>query len=573
VGSPCNIGEGSTRAQELPLVLLFEVKPVSDADRENLAADRYTVRGEEIDLVRPIDWQMDPHDNQSWRFWFHTLQFLDVPLRVYEDEGDLDALAKARDIALDWVSGNPIGGERTGDFAWYDMGTGVRAAFLGYVWRETRRNGLLDPEQETDLTAALRLHARWLSDEKNYTPHSNHGLFEDAGLYVMGAYAGELPDAAGWRDLAERRFLETLSRHIEFDEGVHKEHSPGYQMYIRDLVKQLREQGGIGGDRIAGLLERLDAAAGWMVMPDGTMSPFGDTDMIEAPAFAREAADQEGLRVFFEAGYAFVRRGSSYLALTCCHHSRAHKHADELSWCLHEGDHLIVGEASRFGYRDEKDPARIYARSSHGHNVLIVDDQSFPWPDHNPYGSGLLAAGEGGGWYAILGRNPLLDGVDHRRLLLYRPGELVVVADELESKAEHTIDRRLHFGPELVAAVSGSEVVARADGNPVAALFEASEVPVEVTLARGEVEPRMDGWTFPRDNTKVPSDAVTLRTRLASGTLVHGVAVGRGAPDAVTVKVEEGLVIVEISRDGNRERLRVSRSDRELDVVSAPVPA
>jgi hypothetical protein len=157
--------------------------------------------------------------------------------------------------------------------------------------------------------------------------------------------------------------------------------------------------------------------------------------------------------------------------------------------------------------------------------------------------------------------------------LLYRPGELVVVADQLESKAEHTIDRRLHFGPELVAAVSGSEVVASADGSPVAALFEASAVPVEVTLARGEVEPRMDGWTFPRDNTKVASDAVTLRSRLASGTLVHGVAVGHGVPDAVTVRVEEGLVTVEISRNGSVEGLRVSRSERELEVVSAPVPA
>ena len=53
----------------LPLVLLFEVSPVSDADRANLAVDVYRVRGKDTNLLAPIDWQMDPHDNLAWRFW------------------------------------------------------------------------------------------------------------------------------------------------------------------------------------------------------------------------------------------------------------------------------------------------------------------------------------------------------------------------------------------------------------------------------------------------------------------------------------------------------------------------
>jgi hypothetical protein len=91
---------------DLPLVLLFEVPPVSETDRENLADDRFKVRGTVVHLVPPVDWQMDPYEHISWRFWFHTMQFLDVPLRIYEQEGDLGALAKARDLMLDWVSRN-----------------------------------------------------------------------------------------------------------------------------------------------------------------------------------------------------------------------------------------------------------------------------------------------------------------------------------------------------------------------------------------------------------------------------------------------------------------------------------
>ena len=558
---------------ELPLVLLYEVPQLWDADRENLAKDRYTVRGTVVELVPPIDWQMDPYDNLNWRFWFHAMQHLDVPHRIYEQDGDLEALGKARDMMLDWVSANPIGGDRTGDYAWFDMSAGIRAAFLGYVWRECRRNDLLEPEQERELTESLRVHAQWLSDDENYTRETNHGLFEDAGLFVMGAYAAELPESAAWRELGEARFLETLERHVQFEEGVHKEQSPSYHFYIRDVVKLLNEQAGIGGERLAELVRKLDAAAGWMVLPDGTMTPFGDTDMEEAPAFAREAAGEEGLRAFPRTGYAFVRRNGSYLGVTCCYHSYAHKQADELSWCLFENGRLVVGEAGRYGYRDEKDPARIYARASHGHNVLIVDDESFPYKDREPYGSGLLGAGEGDGWYVILGRNPMLEAVEHRRVLLYRPGELVLVVDRVEAEEEHTIDRRLHFGPELVAAQSADAVIAEdEDGRLLATLFDASEVPVEISLARGEEEPRMDGWTFPRDLTKVPSDAVTLRSRIASGLLIHGLALTSSVPDRVAARSEGDRMVIEVTGPHGRSEVSVAPST-ELSVASVdPAP-
>jgi hypothetical protein len=566
-------------------VLLFEVPPVTDRDRENLARDGYRVRGTDVDLVPPVDWRMDPFDNQSWRFWLHAMQHLDVPLRIYEREDDLEALAKARDLMLDWVAANPIGGDTTGDFAWYDMGVGLRAGFLGYVWRECRRRDLLDAEQESQLTDSLHVHARWLSDDANYKPDSNHGLFEDAGLYVMGVYAAELEESAEWRQFAENRFLETLARHVSFYEGVHKEHSPGYHFYVRDLVKRLNEQGGIGGERISELVSKLDATAGWMVLPDGRMTPFGDTDLEEAPAFARKAAGEEGTRVFRRGGYAFVRRDGSYLGFTAGYHSLAHKHADELSWCLFENGHLIVGEAGRYGYRDEEDPARIYARASHGHNVLIVDDESFSWRDQAPYGSGILASGEGDGWFAVLGRNPLLGGVDHRRLLLYRPGELVVIVDRVEARGEHTIDRRLHFGPDLRASKSDGGVVAKdEEGRAIATLFDASDVPVEISLARGVEEPRMDGWTFPRDLTKVPSDAVTLRSTISSGFLVHGVATTAEAPRRVTVREprslrrrlrrrrsgEDDQFIIGINGERGGSELRVSRMRAELAVEPWP---
>ena len=550
------------KGEELPLVLLYEVPQLWDADRENLASDRYTVRGVVVELVPPIDWRMDPEDNLNWRFWFHAMQHLDVPLRIYELDEDLDALAKARDMMLDWVAANPVGGERTGDYAWFDMSAGIRASFLGYVWRECRRRDLLDGDRERVLTESLREHAGWLSEAENYTGQTNHGLFQDAGLFLLAAYAAELPESADWRRFAEDRFLATLEDHVDFEEGVHKEQSPSYHFYIRDVVKRLNEHAGIGGERLAELVRKLDAAAGWMVLPDGRMTPFGDTDLTEAPAFAREAAGEQGLRAFLRTGYAFVREHGSYLAMTCTYHSYAHNHADALSWCLFDRDHLVVGEAGRYGYRDEEEPARVYARGSHGHNVLILDDQNFPWRERHAYGSGLLSAGQDDGWYVILGRNPLLEPVEHRRVMVYRPGELVLVVDRIWAEDEHVVDRRLHFGPELAAGWDEESIVARSEeGDVIATLFDASEVPVEMTVARGVEEPRMDGWTFPSDLTRVPSDAVTLRSTMAGGVLTHGLALAASVPERVTVRAEGRQLVIEVVRD---------EGDAELIVAPSP---
>jgi Heparinase II/III-like protein len=203
--------------------------------------------------------------------------------------------------------------------------------------------------------------------------------------------------------------------------------------------------------------------------------------------------------------------------------------------------------------------------------VLIVDDQSFRWRDRGPYGSGLLAFGQGDGWYAVLGHNPHLEGASHRRLLLYRPGELVVVVDEVEAIRPHTIDRRLHFGPDLVAARTDGVVVASDQkGRPLATLIEASREPVEISLARGVEEPRMDGWTFPRDLTKVPSDAVTLRTRVASGLLVHVIVLTEAVPERIAARrPRRRRRLLRRLRRGEDEGITVEIGNVELQVTQS----
>ena len=547
-------------------MLLFPTRAVNDGERDGVRYGRYPVRGEVVRLEPPVDWQMDPFENLSWRFWLHTMQFLDVPLRMYEEEGDLDALARARDLVLDWIDRNRAGSDTVGDYAWVDMSAGVRASFIGYVWRECARRGILEPEAEGSLVASIRSHAAWLLDDENYTATTNHGLYEDAGLFLMAIYAAALDGADEWRRSAEERFLRTLARHVDFEEGLHKEHSPGYHMYIRELVLRLHERAGIGGRELKELLPKLDRAAGWLVLPDGRMLPFGDTDLVEAPEFAREASSQAaGLASFLATGYAVVRDEDSYLAMTGCYHTHAHKHADELSWCLFEKGRLLVADPGRFSFSDESDPARVYARSRRGHNVLLVEDGSPRWIDQEPYGSALRATGQGEGWYAILGENPLLERARHERLLLYRPGEIVLVVDRVSGHDGTELVRRLQLGDGLDTRESSGGFEILADGEVLATTFDADERKGEWSVATGIEDPEPDGWIFPREKERRPAPALTLTSSSVSGTLVHGLLLAplSGSP---TVHDEGSGLLVSTEAGTGFPAIRVARSGTRLEI-------
>jgi hypothetical protein len=555
--------EPSERAMGAPSYQgFYEEIPLDDEHVGNAERGRYMVRDAIVELRPPVDWHMDPTSNRAWRFWLHTFQFADVPLRLYQERGLTDHLQRVVDLVMDWIASNPLDGPNTADHAWYDMSVGIRTAIFAHVWQAARHEGLLDRPQQELLLASLEQHRRWLSDPLNYQFHSNHALYEDAGLFTLCARCPELEESERWRAFAQERFLNTLRRQTDLEEGVHLEHSPGYQFHIRELLVRLREGSGIGGAELVRLIDRLGQTAAWFVMPDGSILPFGDTDRVTVPRFARGLRAPDGLLFLPHGGYAIVSHGNSYFATTSCYHTTAHKHADELSWVLYENNQLLVGEAGRYGYRSEEDPQRIYARSAHGHNALIIDDESPDWPSRPRYGSGLIAAGAGFGWYAVLGHNRLLVEDVHRRLFCYRPGEALIVIDQLTVDGERAVERRVHTGEGLHSEMDDGRTVTVAVDRALATVQEWSPAPAELSIIAGRREPRYDAWTFPRDSEEVPVEVISMRGHATDELLVHSVA---AAP------TELAEVTAQTTPDGYRVVARIDGAEHGIDLeISGP---
>lgn len=537
--------------------------------RVNLHKRQFEIHGQLTNLHGPIDWRQDPFGSRSWSYQLHTLVWLKPLLLDHAHRHNLDALRISLEIVLDWASAHLGQNADLSEFAWYDMAVGLRAPYLAYVLRACLIEGVISRDRAGELLQAVHRHGIELADERNHSADHNHGLFQDEGLYLLARQLPVLPLAPAWSELAVDRLQQTLASTICQTEGAHLEHSSAYQFAMISLVSRLADT--IGEPiRFDKLLKRLRQTSTWHVMPTGKVVQLGDTDEIPAESWAMEAtSERHGLKALYQSGYAFVRDGDSYLALSAAHHGLAHKHADDTGFVLVERSQVLLGDAGRWGYY-ESEPDRLYARSAFAHNVLTVDEQDFDWHENQPYRSGLLAAGEGHGWYAILAANPLLlsQGVEHRRLLLYRPAETLVVIDDLQAEKPHDYTRRFHFGPELeVTRDEQSRAIAMGKGL-TATLADVGRR-TDIVLDRGRDEPTRLGWNYPADRKRVPIWTATMHSRAADTTLTAVLTVERDSPairrakieiDRAVVETTTGLVEVLLPPDRNRAEIRFNEA-------------
>lgn len=515
-------------------------------------------------LVPPVDWAQDPHRDRSWVHYLHGLTWLDQLLSSYVRFGDEGALARARDLLLDYVHRNPRGEPSTPPMAWNDKGAGDRAELLGYITRAAACEGMLSDPQAWLLIVSMRDHAAFLSLPENHPVH-NHALFVDLGLARLGRYASFLREGDTWVDRARRTFTATLLARLNQREGIWLEHSTTYQFAVLRLVEQFARVA--GGERLGGLAAVMREAAGWLVTPDNRMAPIGDTNERAAiPTWARaEAADDSGLRVMRRSGYAAVKKKGGYLLVGASFHSTVHKHSDDLGFHLYDGGRDIVSDSGIFSYNLDK--WRDFSRSAAAHSVLTVNGSEFPTLDpKNVYGSGIRAGGRGDGWYAIEGRNPLVrsQGVRHRRVFLYKPGRALLVVDRVRSKGRHRYRRSFQIASGLeVEPGKRAGLALRATG--FSGRLRDSGRRSRRAIVAGRYTPPA-GWSFPSKRRRVARPTVHYRSRARNANYLAAFGL-RGPVRARVLDTGKRSLAVAVRGGGVKPaKLHVTRRKHHLKV-------
>jgi hypothetical protein len=520
-----------------------------EGDVEAARQGIFRIMGEEIELRIPVDWADAPYESDEGAFLLNCFIFADpVMLADAPDELRASVFPALATLYEDWIEQNPqVDHPHPHKYAWYDHSAAARLVHLSHLLRESSRVGALEPEQSEVLASSAIQHVDYLMADENYQHGHNHGMFSDAALFLAADALPFLPESTEWVDVATSRFRVTIERTIEISEGVHLEHSPFYQLVVRGALERFGTRGMLPEDELQPLLERMDEATAWMTAPDGTLPAIGDTSAGVRPTRdVREAAAQSsGLRAFPRSGYCMVRDGGSYLFVTAAFHSPAHKHADDLSYCLYEEGRLLVGDSGNAGY-DYAGPARQYCVSPTAHSGIGVDSYTWIRDPRGGAGSGVVATGSLEDTHAILVENPRIASDDRtaRRLFIYRPGRALAVVDELYASDDEVVERCVQLSSELSAAVleSGAVEIARDRARVawLAPLEEEGGAPDSVAALRGRTTPPLGGLFFPQVD-QVEACTTVAFSRYGGGTFGYVLTLGGGADEPAAAWTEGRL--------------------------------
>lgn len=506
-GAVPKVPKGSVKKlRKSPCPPNYAVRVARPADPDEIRAakrGRFEIEGVDVKIRRNIDWTMDPLGSASFRGRLHDLRWLDVLFYAYREKGDVGALKRAKRIVVDWVENNPLR-EPTTDRTWFDKVAGDRGPYIAYATRAAACEGLLKrPALARKLLGSVEQHIRFLAKRKLYSP-TNRGLFMDLGLIFSGRQMRFLPGATKARNRGQRRFVKNVNDHVIPGEGMWLEHSSTYQFLTISAIERYLEVDKKKRPQLEQLLATMRDTAAWMTLPDRHKLQNGNSFGDKADRFAQKISrDQRGLRVLGGSGIGFVKTEKTYLSLLSNYHSEIHRHSDDLSFDLYENGHRVVSDTG-IPDKDFGTPY-LFAISNSAHSIVEVDGTEFPRDASNAYGSGIVASGEGSGWYGIEATNPLVaaQGVGHNRLLLYKPGSALIVADRLRSSQNHSYRSYFQFGPDFGLERTGDEIRLFAGPDQVDVSTVSTDPSLQIQTVRGQEDPLL-GLVYPGFRDREP---------------------------------------------------------------------
>lgn len=587
-----------------------------------IIAEGWSSAGVTIELAPPLPWtslaRSSAFDLNSWKPITRLLS-------GYSLMGERDLFDAAYAVIRDWVETfHPLTGDvqtprqldafigNQDDFVWYDMSVGVRCYRLAYALEvRARDRGVPDAELE-QLAASLYFHMEALSRPSFFKGHNNHGLYQALGQLAAAQRFIELPKMREYAALASRRLEQMIREHF-FESGVHNEHSPGYHYMLLGTFVGARNSGVLQNFYFVQMLERMEEVLTWMLLPDSTTAPIGDTDVVSVwrrPALAEAYDNRElryllsggktgveprgGVRAYTDAGYAFARlkgedvdgaeSGWGYMAQIAGFHSRMHKQADDLAFLWWDRGRNVLVDPGRFAFSGKTskdtelfkdgfwyaDPKRVYVETTRAHNTVEIDGRSFPRVGVKPYGSALVQAAQNDGLAVFETFTTHFDTVEHRRLLVMKAGEFLLAIDWLNdpSGAVHDFAQCFHLAPEWIAE-AGPRGLVRAtveDGISLCAVDLTGKAALG-PIVRGQTEPELLGWSADKANSLVPASTFAFNQRGSSATFATVFAFAKDvkAPPGTSTIADKPPLRFNWIADGRRRAVGLRRgANQEL---------
>jgi hypothetical protein len=468
-----------------------------------------------IPFALPFDWDVDPYNDQNWRFNLHTLRIADPALAA----SDFDY---AREVFLDWQRWHKncwleeiFCFERVTGQSWDDMATGIRASRLAYLLHST---GWHDEQ----LIELAEQHAERLK-EPEFIADNNHALFQLHGLAAL-CLDRKLRACDGADAFIERELDEVLRDQFT-ESGMHRENSPGYHFFVTDTLARVAPLLEAFAPEVATIVQRAESNKKWLVHPDRTTVLLGDStadrhDLIFPRGNPRcrairsypDAPDCYLIEHFDDVGYVIVRsdwaipaQDASMLFVQGGFFETTHRDADGFSFEWFEHGRMILSDSGKYGYT--KDEWNEYFDSTRAHNTVEVDGENYSIRDGDTYGDAVKWLERTADSFRITMEvhHHVEQDTWHRREIAYVPARQLTVTDSVRSDRQRHYVQWHHFAGQF--DLSGQAGRFRAnDGNIVVDVEVTSSCGESTTyeMIKGQTTPRVQGWASVADRERHP---------------------------------------------------------------------
>ena len=315
------------------------------------------------------------------------------------------------------------------------------------------------------LAQSLDMQAGVLSSDKFYTSHNNHGMYQDFALFCYAHLVCQDNDLkAEYSALSKKRAL-NYWRSCYAKDGVHKEHSPSYANGVTAMLFSFCD---LVGDSDADFCAEARAMGrgtknllASLTKPDGLIPSIGDSKPMPGEK------DDAPIRVFPYGGYGILRSddGNTWAMMSAATHSSVHKHGDDLQVLLYHGGDVLVEAGNRnYNYTDH---LTAYSYSGYAHNVICIDNESFPVNIaksgfqsvlDSAYKTHIVASVTNKAELAVTGCQCRFNGITQRRTLrLCRDGLRADITDVLTSDRNCKATFIWHLAPDISAIIRGND--------------------------------------------------------------------------------------------------------------------
>ncbi|MDW4508222.1 heparinase II/III family protein [Priestia megaterium] len=428
-----------------------------------------------------LTWKENPYKDDSWSFYFQSLDMVGYLTNAYEQTHSQKYLEKAQWYIESWMNANPSPTKQASRFAWKDHSTANRVVTMIQFWEQYKNSAIYDKDFENKLIEMLEKHGDFLMDDKNYSAGSNHGIFQDRSLIELALIFPDMSHSEQWY----KKGMGRLITHVEGDvtkSGVHKEHSPSYHLLVLNLFKSINgfiKQFNVNEPKLKDGISKMEDYLAFIGNQSGDLPMLGDSQPESLYSLNPKSITSQKLlyvvtkgkqgkkpgqeMVYADGGTAVFKNDLNnerplYLLFTSAFHSTTHKHADDLSFILNYGKTDFFVDSGKYNY-SYTDPYREYFKGTLAHNTVTVDKKSFPVTKDQVNKSKISSSEINKTYSYVTGSHELYKGVKVSRTLVYlKNTNSILVRDVMESNKNHTYTDIFNIGKDVDVKKSASRV-------------------------------------------------------------------------------------------------------------------